>query len=84
MGKRRRSVPAKDSNVAPQVLDLVIELPILVLNALVVGQHSLAGKNLLLIVLARDFQAHVVTFHTFVFVKNKLILLPLTLDLQYS
>lgn len=61
--KKHKHVPTEHSDVTTEVLHLIVEQAVLLLDGLVVADNRLRCQDLLLVVLACDFQPHVGLLH---------------------
>lgn len=75
-------LPTEYADVSPQVLDLIVQAPVLLLNGFIVGHDCLASQKLLLVVLTRDLQTHIVLFDSLKLVDDEIVLLAFLLNLQ--
>lgn len=76
------TVPTEYADVSAQVLDLIVQAPVLLLNGLVVCHDRLARQQFLLVVLARDLQTHIVLFYSLKLIDDEIVLLAFLVNLQ--
>ena len=76
------TVPTEYADISAQVLDLIVQAPVLLLNCLVVGHDRLTGQQLFLVVLASDLQTHVVLLYSLKLIDDEIVLLAFLFNLQ--